>query len=360
LTIPGDSAGKPLLVKGKDFDLTASLGSFFTPPVPHTLGIVPGITPPKNLASTAYLDTCVNHFPPPMEFLGGLFCKAAVDTKSIILVWDWSPDPLTVSDINGYHVYKSYPGGKPALIKTIVDRTQTVLIQPPEPAGKAAPCYFARAYRGTDESANSNTYCWKPDATVVETVFLSPASMFTQDILSYDKGGVLSFCKEGLGGDAMFALKDGQVASGYEYTYDERRCSTWIDHYYRGRLVFDLSGIKGAVTSATLYYTQAAYDSRYFLFEQSCAATVNLITETSGDDASDWRSISDLPKLGTSGSKHSADVTEAVQAWVLGEDPNLGFLLRGRDESLPEKTNDICWSDYGGFSLAVTTYDLSK
>jgi hypothetical protein len=360
LTIPGDSAGKPLLVKGKDFDLTASLGSFFTPPVPHTLGIVPGITPPKNLASTAYLDTCVNHFPPPMEFLGGLFCKAAVDTKSIILVWDWSPDPLTVSDINGYHVYKSYPGGKPALIKTIVDRTQTVLIQPSEPAGKAAPCYFARAYRGTDESANSNTYCWKPDATVVETVFLSPASMFTQDILSYDKGGVLSFCKEGLGGDAMFALKDGQVASGYEYTYDERRCSTWIDHYYRGRLVFDLSGIKGAVTSATLYYTQAAYDSRYFLFEQSCAATVNLITETSGDDASDWRSISDLPKLGTSGSKHSADVTEAVQAWVLGEDPNLGFLLRGRDESLPEKTNDICWSDYGGFSLAVTYYTLSK
>jgi hypothetical protein len=362
LAIAGDSAGKPLLVKGDNFALTGSLSSFFAPPILHTYpgpGPTPIIAPPKNLASTAYLDTCVNHFPPPMEFLGGLFCKAAVDSKSIILVWDWSPspDPLSVSDIDGYRIYKSYPGGKPALIKTINDRTQTVLIQPPEPAGKAAPCYFARAYWKAYESVNSNTYCWKPDATVVETVFLSPASVFTQDVLSYDDAGG---CKEGLGGDAMFALKGGQVASGYEYTYDERRCTTWTDHYYRGRLVFEVSGIKGAVTSATLYYTQAAYDSRYFLFEQSCAATVNLITETSGDDASAWRSISDLPKLGTSGSKHSTDVTEAVQSWIQGEDPNLGFVFIGRDESLPEKTNDICWSDYGGFSLAVTYYTLSK
>jgi hypothetical protein len=360
----GDSAGKPLEVKGDNFALTGSLSSFFAPPISHIYKDPPIIMPPKNLTSTAYLDVCVNHFPPPLEFLGGLFCKAAVDSRSTILVWDWSPEPLSVSDIDGYHIYKTYPGGKPALIKTINDRTQTVLIQPPEPAGKAAPCYFARAYKGTDESSNSNTYCRISDIIVyvsspVKTVSLSPVAVYTQDWLDYDKP-TFGFCKEGLGGDAMFALKDGQFASGYEYSYDSSRCTEWIDHIYRGRLVFDVSGIKGAVTSATLYYTQAATDSGDYLFPQSCADTVNLITLTSGDDANTWRLISNLPKLGESGSKHSADVTEAVQSWVLGEDSNLGFLFRGRDETLPRKSNDVCWSDYGGFSLAVTYYTLSK
>jgi hypothetical protein len=361
-TIPGDPAGSPLLLKGKDYAITGSLSPVYSPAVPHTLTEPPptAITAPKNLTRTALLDTCVGHFPPAWSFIGGLFCKSAVDVKGIVLIWDWSPELGTIPDIDGYKVYKSYPGGKPFLIKTIPDRTQTVLIQDPEPAGKPAPCYFVRAFKGTIVSPDSNVYCLAPAESGVDTVAIPASSFFTQDVLRNEEGGYFSLCKESLAGDALIYLKDAQVSTGYEYTYDERRCTQWIDHYYRGRVVFHLDGIKGTVTSAVLEYKQAAYDSRYFLFEQSCAATVNLVTKTSGDDAADWRSISDLPKLGTTGSLHFVDVTEAVQAWVLGEDPNLGFVFVGRDESLPEKTNDICWSNYGNFFLVVTTYGKSK
>jgi len=222
------------------------------------------------------------------------------------------------------------------------------------------PCYFVRAFKGLVVSPDSNVYCLAAADSGVDTVAIPPVSLFTQDVLRYEPPGSFHVCTEGLMGDAMARLADGQVAAGYEYTYDERRCTTWIDHYYRGRVVFNLSGLKGTVTNAVLEYRQAATDSKYFLFEQSCAASVNLVTGTSGDDATTWRAISDLPKLGMPGSLHFVDVTEAVQSWMLGEDPNLGLVLVGRDESLPEKIDDICWSDYSNFNLVVTTYGASK
>jgi hypothetical protein len=367
---------RPVNLNGDHFALNASL-SALTSLSPLTLMDKHKkffVAAPINLTATSNVDTCINHFPLAMRgFFGPLFCKAALENGDIILVWTWPkpmfpldlPDTETVMKVDGYYVYKYYPGGKPVLIKTINDPDQTVLIQPAESSLKL-PTYFVRAYHNVHISDDSNHYSMTGGGSAGLLTVSIPATLNSVNAISYftdETSKVIedSDCTMGLGSEAVSGMGSEEIAVGYEH-FDDKGCTDLLDTYFRGSILFDLSPIKGPVSNATMTYIQGKTNSdapgTYSTGGQSCAATLNITTGISTGGVETFDPYRTLTSFGYSGLKHSVNVTEAVRDWMLGE-RNLGFVLIGRDEGFPEE-NDVCWSRYKFFVLEVTYFDLSK
>lgn len=367
---------RPVSLNGDHFALNASLSALTSLP-PLTLMDKHKkvfVAAPINLTATSNVDTCINHFPLAMRgFFGPLFCKAALENGDIILVWTWPkpmfpldlPDTETVMKVDGYYVYKYYPGGKPVLIKTINDPDQTVLIQPAESSLKL-PTYFVRAYHNVHISDDSNHYSMTGGGSAGLLTVSIPATLNSVNAISYftdETSKVIedSDCSAGLGLEAVSGMGSQEITVGYEHI-DDNYCIDLYDTYFRGSILFDLSPIKGPVSSAKMTYIQGKTNSdapgTYSTGGQSCAESLNITTGISTSGVETFDPYRTLTSFGYSGLKHSVNVTEAVRDWMLGK-PNLGFVLTGRDEGFPEE-DDVCWSRYKFFVLEVTYFELSK
>jgi len=150
-------------LRGDQFTLTGNLSAIGSFPEMILMDKTPtkkiAVRAPEGLTSTSSIDVCIEH----AGVIGIFFCKSSLELGDIVLVWEWHPlifpiDDPTVEDakeIDGYYVYKYYPGGTPLLIKTINNPKQTVLFQPAESSLKL-PTYFVRAFRNIYVSDDSN------------------------------------------------------------------------------------------------------------------------------------------------------------------------------------------------------------
>ena len=136
------------------------------------------ITPPNNLRQTTDVSVCVNA-------AGGaslkVWCEAAFKNKIPVLVWDWTkqscfppaagetPKPCSsISDIDGFNIYDSQDG-KPLFV-TSQDKSVRMFMLVPSNTLITDYCFSVRAYKGTVQSAASNTLCVKPSLPPVVTL----------------------------------------------------------------------------------------------------------------------------------------------------------------------------------------------
>jgi hypothetical protein len=328
------------------------------------------VPPPMDLTGTNNVDVCIEHTPPDSLFLVFL-CKAAVESGDPLLVWEWltplfapdTPGVVWLTKIDGYHVYEVPAGGKPKLIQTIPDAGQKVwdaaFLKKLIYDASAPPAFFVRAYAGALESANSNLYVYGGVAPGLATVTIDPsyASSGGENKKREDSG-----CTAGLDG---ILLDSSELVVGFTHNEPEDSCVKYYWEYARAQVGFDLAAVKGPVSSAWLTYKQDSTS----LPGASCANELRVVTSTSSgalkDLASDPYRL--LPGSGVTGTAFKEDVTDAVRDWTLGA-TNSGFLLRGRDESLPADCGGLlgpgcigggslsCWSGYSGARLTVTYF----
>ncbi len=371
-------ASKAIQIRGDYFVLDVDL--IVIPGSGEIRGPTLIIPPPQGLTNTNNLTVCSDHGMP------ALFCKFAIEVASEkgkyysddILVWDWlaplfPPDDPTISwltEIDGYHLYRYYPGDKPTLIKTITNPEQKAHGMPAPKISLPYPyTYFVRAFADTLESADSNHYTMGGTASGLVTLTISPVPQ-SENALSYfsdETRKLVEDCGPGDSGTASDVLRDvdsSSIVVGFYHVYKDG-CFEVDDAYYRGSILFDLKKVEGPVSKAVLKYFQGrtvANDPDGFSEKgQSCADTLNIATELSTSGITAFDPYRFLPKYGYSGTIHSVDVTEAVRDWVSGT-RNLGFLFIGRDESFPASIDrlDKCWSRYDTFVLNVTYFETSK
>ena len=113
------------------------------------------IAPPSNLTYTNSPQVCADH----AKGLGGaLVCSGIIASAKVLpLVWTWVPCTAAgcVTKIDGYHIYR-LQGRFRQLADTQPDQNMT--IRGISPFAKTD-CFVATAYRGSQESVPSNSWC---------------------------------------------------------------------------------------------------------------------------------------------------------------------------------------------------------
>jgi len=222
------------------------------------------------LTNTNNLSVCSDHGMP------ALFCKLAIEVapekgkhySDNIIVWEWlkplfpPDDPSTawVTEIDGYHVYEYYSGGKPTLIKTIYYPEQKAHIMP-APKISLGYTYFVRAFVGTFESADSNHYAIGDTASGLTTVSMSPVShsenflsFFTDETRKLAEDcirGMWDLGTPGLESDAQAFVDASSIVVGFSHRF-KVGCIEQDDAYYRASILFDLETVEGSVSKAIL------------------------------------------------------------------------------------------------------------
>jgi hypothetical protein len=370
-------------VRGEKFAVTAMLAPI--PVVPSTMGGTPPPTPPPgaklmppiNLRRTGVLTECIDHFPPVFrELFGTLACKGAVETSQLILVWDRAIFPLEgySNEIEGYKVYKTNSTGKLALMKTIPDPNQKILILSSDLITAPPPTFCVRSYFGALESTTT-CYTVAPESMGLATVTISPVP-FSEDGLSLHTAVLsdsMDLCGDfpypymslDSGGAAIpvgeFFADGVNVASGFHWFYYEGDCPSMVLQLFSGDVRFKLESIKGPVSKAVLTYRQgksliAGVAAGVLPAGSSCAEWLNTVDSVSGGAVSASSKFASIGLSGYDGLTRTAVVTEAARNWMLGE-PNLGFVLISRPQSGGAYDEpDQCVTSYSDFVLTVTYF----
>lgn len=358
----------PLQIIGDKFQLVGNLSA-----VKPILNLLPDskIARPIKVKMTADPKECLKHASPNpvVQLTFALLCQGAADAGYQFLVWDWSANGCSsapcVQDIDGYHIY-SYSLDPPTLIDTINDRAHKVAIIPPKPITLLLPpSFYVRAFQGTSESANSNE---AQSISTQATATLSPAAMVSRYVYNHKHSSKLgcSYTK-GLGIPPVGA---DEILVGHKRWYDSGYCWEGVTQYFRGAIWFDVSKIKGNVTSALLQYRWAsgAYSpgpETATNQKVSCATRLMFATEDwrnkdYGDEAVTIPGETYIPlPYGELAAIYEelpleVNVTSAVKQWKLGSKPNYGFVFAGNDEWLFVEGNDYCYSRYTALLLKVT------
>ena len=366
------SSSPAIHLAGDQFTLDASLG--IIPGNYETRGIKYMVPPPSGLTGISKVEDCISHIPSDALILVW-FCKAIVEVGNPMLVWEWSaplfppdtPGISWLSKIDGYHVYMVL-GGKTTLIKTIHDPGQKVidagLVKKLVYVTAKPPCFFARAFAGPLESANSNTYCLGSIPSGLATVTISDYDWDYGGRIKTKESGTVHIippyyesCMAGLAG-IVGSSEIKEVAVGWEHYEPEGSCLKFYWEYSRAHIRFDLGPVKGPVSSAVLTYRQD-FTTRP---GSSCARKVGIVTTKVPAAIQDlaYDPYTLLSHYGYTGAVFKVDVTSAVRDWMLGT-PNYGFLLVGVDEGLfPDDyegfESDTCWTAYSNFALTVTYF----
>lgn len=367
----GSPASKTIQLRGEHFVLDADL--IVIPDAGETRGPKIIIPPPQGLTRTSNLDVCIKHSPPADFIFSPIACKTAVENGDIILVWEWlaplfPPDDPMISwltKIDGYHVYEVNSAGKPTLIKNVSFSNKKVLILKKTWIGPGN--FMVRAYAGPLESANSNLYTLGGAASGLATVTIAPSAEVYggQAKKKEDLGFPASLCSVSLP-SILDKIDGSEIVVGFEHYEPGESCLIYYWEYSRAQVIFDLSAVKGPVSSAKLSYRQDFTTSP----GQSCARELRTVTTTTTgaamkDLASDPYAM--LSSYGYTGSVFNVDVTDAIRDWMLGT-PNAGFLFVGRDEHLPADCGGLfgpgciggysasCWTRYSDVKLTVTYF----
>ena len=142
------------------------------------------IAAPSNVNASNNPADCAKH----AGLFGGLLCDGLLKAADTLpLVWDWQPcvGPGCVAKVDGYHIYRVMYGfqsggkafkGSRTLVETQSDPSYTVRgISPFKPTD----CFVVTAYKGVNESGDSDRYCANGISLGTETQFVSQWSFYT-------------------------------------------------------------------------------------------------------------------------------------------------------------------------------------
>lgn len=348
------------------------------PPMRPTV-IVPYIAPPTQVQITGDTNVCADHG----GLAGAFACGAAFQQSWTVLVWNWQApasysDPQhpditydVVHDIDGFHAYQVIWDGKLSrhdrLVSTASGGPQVTMTGFP-PVSSAQACFIVRAFKGQQESADSQMFCLGSGQQPTPiTIFLPPSASRT--IRHYHETG-LPFCGVPHSGAALYV--------GFMH------CNEGPDQaqeVWRALMSFD-TGSLGTVFSAHLRFHREStaiqgtdpYDNNnvstapqdeplHGRTDANCATEVLLPqSDWLGWDDSDPQAappVTDLPTVDyaaipTFASDVDLDVTDQVLKWRMAPADNHGFALRTWDERTDEEDNNQCVSYYRDFALQVT------
>jgi len=261
---------------------------------------------PLTLATTVDPTTCADHVEPRTA---GAFCGAALAAGHPMFIWSSGPDSCKggacKAPVDGYSIYQ-VSGKSEHLVATQTNPRLTVAALAEKASALTGNCYVVRAFRGTDESPESNQLCVRPArGETLMRVALKPV-----------------MTRHGVGDNAI--------------------------------VLFDLSTLSGAaIWNARLEFAGGPAGRRLFSFE-SCIATVDLATADTRE-----HSVESVPYASyvNVNSSTPTDVTSAVRAWVQGTRPNYGFVLRAPEISAA-KSDRMCRSFEGKSTLAIDYLNL--
>lgn len=306
-----------------------SLGAFGAPTAaPQALAPSPAPTPaaPTDLTNTTNAKVCGQH----IQF--ALLC-VGMSAKALTLVWNWSPKS-GVTTLDGYKVY-NVTSGKPVLVtQSSAGASNTGILLNPTADGFAGQCYVVRAYKGSIESADSDSACIK-GAGVVEPIVLKPSAF-----------GVIQ--------ETQYVKAPGNTSDvwpGPVYSCKPRGCIGWTrteivvsplgfseyNLWARGYIEFDPKRI-----AATHNITRAVLTLSGSVNKLNCSNGLALgrvgaaagpwsgeSTPVSGNF--DVASVVSHKSNGDLIETLDVDVTQAVRNWSSGQ-PDYGFVIEGTDE----------------------------
>jgi hypothetical protein len=363
----------PIVIRAADFLLTGLMST--TEMLNGTFDPLPNehIAPPTSLRIVTNLEECSSLSEGLGEFFAPLFCGAAMDAGDTILAWNWSSTggcypagsqcPYNVVDIDGYYVYE-HPSlvGEPRIVATVTNPDRTTVAIPPGPSpppgfAHIPPYYTVRAFRGSQESGDSNRTQWQPSA---RTISLAPSHVAGWAAWSGRGPMGKAGCEGRPENDVQYyditidpttdqtirSARSKYVTTGFLHEVSPPLgCYENEVHYWRGIVRFDLAGVQGPVLSARLRAKQMGPPA---CAHDGCGLTAtNCGTFLMADGA-------DLLGPGVWLDGEGADVTAAVRsAWLRGEASTPGFLLRGWDEGLYSYDANACFVHYDDFVLEI-------
>ncbi len=355
-----------------------------TPPLPS-----PKIAAPYNLKSTTDAADCKNHL--PTNFLGFFtaLCDGASANKNLILTWNWvaggcfpspagqpPPDCQTLTDIDGFHIYRAYLNGPGELLATVNNPKQTVTILPPVTANFE--CYLVQAFKGSVESGPSNNSCATFAGLGLTKTKLLPTQgagfghLFTNYTCIKEKTVEMDFPAPSFTNPPS----DFGFNTGYIHKHTDI-CDKTISVWYEGMVGFDLSQFKNyKVNKATfLFHTDPGtnlsgegagalghFSDLETASNEDCATGIVIADgytngssslssgETWNTDGSMWYGSTSVAP-GPFGGHQAKDVTQFVLDALAQGRTTLSFIFTA-DQSHPNST-EICMSRYDQFGLAL-------
>lgn len=335
---------------------------------------------PTGFTRTGDKQVCAGHAPPGSGGFASYLCEESFKYHLNALIWNWSPGvtcwsnkPCDLSNVvqqpDGYRIYDILG----QFVTEVNDGKTTfkAMILTPSPIWKdwlpvpLPPCYTVRAFKGPQESANSNPYCWDTVPEGIKTVTIKASSLLTGAVWGENSAGILETCGTG---PILPYPPPNRIRVGYWHS-GENNCFNWQNSVYRGAVWFDLSQVKGKVYAATLEYyaflgSFQPGDEEAPYFAYSCASQLLLGTEAWMGKVGLEYWIPGVPYLSFNWSSKvpgplSLNVTSAVESWRINPASNFGFVFRHTEEDIEDDTEDNtygCWTEYGDFVLTVMYY----
>jgi hypothetical protein len=342
-------AAGPVDLEAIDLEL---IGNAINIEVPETdpYNLSPLIAPPHDLQFAADLADCFTH---AQGLVSDALCNSMTEGDTV-LTWHWSSGcpilkqgeqcPYTIADIDGFHIYRLVPGSDPGLIHDVQYPQAQVAEITPSTGAMLQPQYYIRAYKGTQESADSeHIFGVAPPSSVTFTnynlwILRGEMRRYDGTFCSDTYGPV--YDKYGAGHDSM------HVGFTYYGHKDSSTCYRWQSTFYDGHIVFpDISTtIKGNVIGAVLHFVQnPEFLAGYGVDGWNSYRCWIPLSDYEGN------LIADYPLDGTIG----YDVTTPVRAWAQGL-PNQGFILWAGWRNLAAYDNQLCTATFSNFALDVT------
>jgi len=322
VTSPGSAQSNTVQISVTCIGLPSPLPTIMPPPGK------PGIPAPFNLANTTDPKVCGQHIFP-------LIC-IAMSSGVLTLVWNWNPN-ASYQTLDGYDVYRVDHGMFTRVARTSAgqDGTGTMLQASSGPFNGT--CYVARAYKGSTESASSNTFC------VGGTGVIGPTTLYsTQWGWRYQDHSWQGIPYPGEG-FADYGLMCTDVCMGWtHWETGSRPFGASENTYWRGYLMFDPNQISALhnVTSATLsIHVNSGNPGCFGGMAPATAQWIGNQNMVDGDF-----SYNVAPSINSSSA--TFNVTSLVKDWANGTIPNFGLVFKGNQENNDAYENNSCQLDF--------------
>jgi hypothetical protein len=199
-------------------------------------------------------------------------CKKAAGAGFLIVKWEWIPKPdckceqtdlncqmgcpkYNIQDIDGFHVYYVFPGGTPVQAATQSNPAQHLaFVKPVSGEGFAKPFFYARAFKDTLESKDSNSMALfdLPGQTVdIPGLVYQTQWIFNYECEQFPKSGYKKI---------ITAPKDPiQSYAGTNLHPLPEICKYPQKAIIQTKVFFDLSNFKGIVLDAYLHWVDTDF-----------------------------------------------------------------------------------------------------
>jgi len=302
------------------------------------------IPAPYGAKTTNDVTECGKHLTGLSVFLSPV-CGEVLAQGGADIVFKWDGNDR-YPNVDGFRAYDADTHQLDSKITSSAGTSATVLFKrPPLPSG----CYVVRAYKGTEESNDSNRVCFYP--TTTKTVTINPTEFYTygwysDEVIDYNN---------------VFAtpeISSNTTMVGYWHQHPLRTADPSVR---RAGLYYNLTTL-GAhfIFKATLhlkvYWTKTNPDPSASEFSNipSC------LYEIAPGTGKWWRAADtkpessfDDPQRPTPAANVDLDVTAWTRPW-LNDQVNFGLVLRGRDEDRNERGPNRCTTSFFTPTLEIT------